>query len=319
MDIKKAFEILEIDYDYKNITPEMLKKQYHIKSLQHHPDKNGNTLGSTIKFREINEAYLLLRPIFTVEEKQSYMDNEKDDTYDYMDLLNSFIIEFSNKKYINVLKEIINNCSYKMFEKMSKSYSMEIYNFLSKNKYILHIRQEILTHVLEIIHNKEIQNIIINPSIDDLFENNIYKLNYKNSLYLVPLWHHEVYFDEEDSGDMAKSDDDVEVDGDGDGNVDGKICKEFVVTCFPVLPNNIIIDEDNNFIVYLDIVFENELLYKQNIYFYLGKNEFCVPINELQLKQTQVYVLKKQGISKIKDEIDNVEEKSDIIVTITFV
>jgi hypothetical protein len=101
--------------------------------------------------------------------------------------------------------------------------------------------------------------------------------------------------------------------------VDGKICKEFVVTCFPVLPNNIIIDEDNNFIVYLDIVFEIDLLYKQNIYFYLGKKEFCIPINELQMKQTQVYVFKNQGISKIKDEIDNVEEKSDIIVTITFV
>jgi len=314
MDIKKAFEILEIEYDCQDVTSEMLKKQYHIKSLQHHPDKNGNTLDSTIKFREINEAYLLLRPIFTVEEKQSNREKDVDtekETYDYMDLLNSFISEFSNKKYINVLKEIITNCSYKMFEKMSKSYSMEIYNFLSKNKYILHIRQEILTHVLEIIHNKEIQNIIINPSIDDLFENNIYKLNYKNSLYLVPLWHHEVYFDDADLCDVTSNADDA-------ANADGKTCKEFVVTCFPVLPNNIIIDEDNNFIVYLDIVFEPELLYKQNLYFYLGKKEFCVPINELHLKQTQVYVLKKQGISKIKDEIYNVEEKSDIIVTITF-
>jgi hypothetical protein len=169
-----------------------------------------------------------------------------------------------------------------------------------------------LTHVLEIIHNKEIQNIIINPSIDDLFENNIYKLNYKNSLYLVPLWHHEVYFDDEDSSDTARSDD-----ADDDVADDVKICKEFVVTCFPVLPNNIIIDEDNNFIVYLDIVFEHDLLYKQNIYFHLGKKEFCIPINELQLRQIQVYVFKKQGISKIKDEIDNVEEKSDIVVNIT--
>jgi len=325
MDIKKAFEILEIDIDSYNVTAEILKKQYHIKSLQHHPDKNGNTIESTIKFREINEAYLLLRPVFTMEQRQSDVDmdvdvdvdmdvdveKEKEKELDYTDLLNSFITEFSNKKYINVLKEIITNCSYKMFEKMSKSYSMDIYNFLSKNKYILHIRQEILTHVLEIIHNKEIQNIIINPSIDDLFENNIYKLNYKNSLYLVPLWHHEVYFDEEeDDDDAAAANDNV--------NTEGKICKEFVVTCFPVLPNNIIIDEDNNFIVYLDIVFEPELLYKQNLYFYLGKKEFCVPINELHLKQTQVYVLKKQGISKIKDEIDNVEDKSDIIVTITF-
>jgi hypothetical protein len=185
---------------------------------------------------------------------------------------------------------------------MSKSYSIEIYNFLSKNKYILHITQEILTHVLEIIHNKEIQTIIINPSIDDLFENNIYKLNYKNSLYLVPLWHHEVYFDEED-----EDDDDVKQD------------KEFVVTCLPVLPNNMMIDEDNNFIVYLDVIFGHDLLYKKYIYLYLGKKELCVPINELRLKHTQVFVFKKQGISKIKDEIDNVEDKSDIVVNITFV
>ena len=298
MDIKKAFEILGIDDIDTTVSQEMLKKQYHIKSLQHHPDKNGNTLESTIKFREINEAYLLLTSVFNVEKNK---ERNNDTECEYSDLLNSFISEFANKKYSNVLKDIVINCSYKMFENMSKSYSMEIYQFLSKNKYIFHITQEVLTRVLEIINHKEIQNIIINPTIDDLFENNIYKLNYKNALYLVPLWHHEVYFD--DKTDVLTLD----------------LEKEFVVTCIPELPNNVLIDEDNNFIVYIDVVFEIDLLYKKCVYFCLGKKEFCVPINELFLQSTQRFVFKKQGISKIKDEIDNVEEKSDIVVHITFV
>ena len=207
--------------------------------------------------------------------------------------------EFANEKYSKVLKDIIMNCSYKIFEQMSKSYSMEIYHFLSKNKYIFHTTQEVLSTILEIINNKEIQNIIINPTIDDLFENNIYKLNYKSSMYLVPLWHHQVYFDDETIKDERE--------------------KEFVVTCIPLLPNNMIIDEDNNFIVYLNVAFEIGLLYKKGLYFHLGKKEYCIPINELVLQQTQTFVFKKQGISKIKEEIDNVIEKSDILVNITFV
>ena len=107
MEIKKAFEILEIDIDSYNVTAEILKKQYHIKSLQHHPDKNGNTIESTIKFREINEAYLLLRPVFTVEQRQSDMDmdvdveKEKEKELDYTDLLNSFISDFICANLLN--------------------------------------------------------------------------------------------------------------------------------------------------------------------------------------------------------------------------
>ena len=160
MDIIKAFELLEIEYNSNNLSHELLKKQYHVKALHHHPDKNGNTLESTIKFREINEAYILLSSLFTVEEmseneEKKRPENEEKETCDeYVDLLNAFIIEFANKKYLDVLKDIIVNCSYKIFETLSKSYSMEIYHFLSKNKYIFHITQEVLTHVLEIIHTK---------------------------------------------------------------------------------------------------------------------------------------------------------------------
>ena len=60
MDIKLALEILEIDdtqINYKNITLKYLKKKYHKLALQNHPDKNGNTIESNTKFKQINDAY----------------------------------------------------------------------------------------------------------------------------------------------------------------------------------------------------------------------------------------------------------------------
>ena len=78
-------------------------------------------------------------------------------------------------------------------------------------------------------------------------------------------------------------------------------------------------DEENNMIVYIEVLFEFGVLHKKSIDFHLGKKEFCVPIKDLFLQQTQTFVFKNQGISKIKDEIDNVEEKSDIVAVIRFV
>ena len=75
--------------------------------------------------------------------------------------------------------------------------AFDIYSFLSKHRNILHISQEILDEIRNIIHKKCNDVVIykLNPSIDDLFENNIYKLYVDSELYLVPLWHNELYFD----------------------------------------------------------------------------------------------------------------------------
>ena len=54
-----AFDILEIDKNIKlnDITSEFLKKKYHKLALQNHPDKNGNSIESKMKFQNINDAY----------------------------------------------------------------------------------------------------------------------------------------------------------------------------------------------------------------------------------------------------------------------
>ena len=37
--------------------------------------------------------------------------------------------------------------------------------------------------------------IILTPDINDLLEDNIYKLEIVNETLYIPLWHHELYFD----------------------------------------------------------------------------------------------------------------------------
>ena len=64
MNYKCAFETLEIDLsviNYNDITPDFLKKQYRRLALKNHPDKNGNTIESTEKFKQINEAFNYLK------------------------------------------------------------------------------------------------------------------------------------------------------------------------------------------------------------------------------------------------------------------
>lgn len=295
MNIQKALGILEFDCDIKHLTNEKLKKKYYKLALKNHPDKNGNTH----KFQEINEAYNLLNN--NLDELQ-----QTNNTYTFILqlFLNGIFEGKYNGVFSNIINEIVNGCkniSFKLFEELDKNTSIEVYSFISKYKNILHINQETLNIVRNIILEKckEDQLFILNPSIDDLFENNFYKLYVNNLLYLVPLWHNELYFDAETS--------------------------EIIVKCIPDLPENVMIDEDNNLIVNLYIPFSISLLDEIYIIFNLGKQVFNIPIGDLKFKIIQTYVLKDKGITKIKEndnisdtDIYDVSNKSDIIIKINF-
>jgi hypothetical protein len=299
MDVRKALRILDFDCDITNITSEQLKKRYYKLALKNHPDKNGNTHN----FQEINEAYNFLNNnILNINDEPSQNDN----TYTY--ILQLFVNGILRGKYndiiLKIINEIINGCkhiSLKVFEDLDKQTSIDVYSFISKYKNIFHINQETLDIVRNIVLEKckEDQLFILNPSIDDLFENNFYKLYVNNLLYLVPLWHNELYFDSETS--------------------------DIIVKCIPDLPENVAIDEDNNLIVNLYIPFSISILDEVYFEFYLGKQLFNIPISELKLKVIQTYILKDKGITKIKEnditdlDMYDISNKSDIIIKIHFI
>lgn len=315
MNYTTAFKLLEMELNIsdKNFNLAYLKNKYRKQALRHHPDKNGNTHESNEKFKQIKEAYdFLKREIPHLGEEEQKPENDTSSPI-YMDILHIFMKGIMDGKYnefiIKVVKDIIIGCkniSVKLFEDLDKESSLGVYTFLSKYRYIFHLNDELLEKIKHIVLTKCEHDIIykLNPSIDDLFENNVYKLFVEDKLYLVPLWHSELYFD-------------------------GSGC-EIIVLCEPELPKNIQIDEDN---IYYEIEvpiskIEKSFDYdegenkkdKTNISFFIGKKEFHIPINQLHIQRQQYYRIPKEGLTRMNENnMYDITEKGDIIIKITFV
>jgi hypothetical protein len=138
---------------------------------------------------------------------------------------------------------------------------------------------------------KSDERILLNPSLDDLWNDNLYKLCIDERVYLIPLWHHELVYD--NSG-----------------------C-DLYVKCNPILPENVEIDERNNVIVSLkyDIAW---LIGEDNVLVNVGGREFSFRPSKLRLTKKQIIIFANSGISTIKHKnIYDVSVRGDVILEIT--
>jgi hypothetical protein len=307
MDLNKALDILEIDKKiYGTELSLQIKKQYHKLALQYHPDKNGNSHESCEKFKEIGEAYEYAKSM--VEDSMEEESNEKRENTakEYGNLLKTFIESiFKSEKteyVMNMIMEIVIGCkkiTWQLFESLDKESTLHVYSFLSKYKNILYIREDILEAIKEITLKKYAKDevYILNPSLDDLLENRVYKLEVREKIYYVPLWHDEVYFDD----DMEKEK------------------KEIIVKCIPELPNHMYINDNQDIIINLEIPFTFSLLEEKSKVVFVGKKSFEIFFHELCIQRSQLYVFHRCGISKVfEKDIYNIEERAAIVFRIVF-
>lgn len=310
MEYKTAFDILEIDFiniKYKELTLQHLKTRYRKMALKYHPDKNGNTKESNEHFRKINEAYNYLRSEFKHFDPEIDKDDEEEEQDSiYLNVLKNFIKSVMDGNYIDIITKIVNDIltkgkhiSLKIFEDLDKDAAMSIYIFLSRYKSILYISDDLLDNVKQMVIQKydNVEIYKLNPSINDILNNNFYKLYVQEQLYLVPLWHKESYYDASGT--------------------------EIIAICDPELPSNIKIDDDNNLLVDVEIYAYTDLPYmilnNQDISFNIGDESFSIPISNLYIKKEQYYRFKGMGLVNIKKDLYDLSDKSDIIVRIIFI
>lgn len=302
MSFQIACNILDISPQEHQIKPEQLRKQYRLMALKYHPDKNKSP-DAAEKFQTVKHAYeYLLEYANTFECGDADIDGGwnafgEDINAPYKQLLSNFIsIMFGdNRKLILILTKMANLCesaSLEFLKRIEKNTLIKIYEFAKQQNEIFQFSEEFMVNIQEIIREKESQEecIILNPYLEDLLNDQLYKLQYGGQMFIIPLWHNELVYD-----------------------LSGR---DLTVKCCPVLPENVEIDKYNNIIVDLHYHIEElwNVEYKE---FLLGGNVYGFYPKYLRILPNQTITLKSMGISSINTkQIYDVSNKRDILVNI---
>ena len=304
MNYKKACEILNIQIT-EEMTTEILKRQYRSFALRYHPDKNPDE-DTVAKFQEIQESYEFLmkyKDFMDIDSCDDCYDDERETTENksnYKTILFSFlknilISDNRNKLFYTILKQVANTCETNALEilsKVEKQNLIKIFEIIEGYREVLHFTEDFVIKIKEIINEKikDDECIILNPTLEHLFDNNVYKLKMNGFTYVVPLWHNELVYD-------------------NSGN-------DIYVKCIPVLPENIEIDEKSNVHVYYESNIQ-EIFDKEYVPISVGSLRFYIKRETLKIKEEQIVIFSKQGISRINTKnIYDITNKGDVIVTV---
>lgn len=295
-----AYQCLDLDINDPDIDVDMIKRQYRLKALIYHPDKNKSP-NAVSKFQEIHDAYEYLLRAEEYANQDGYGHANDDDNRDsYRNLFMIFLKKIlendtGQSVFYNIIQRITTMCESKAFElleRLDKPTLIKTCIILTKYKDAFHITDNIIEKITGLIQtrNENDECIILNPTLKDLYNNNLYKLSVNGETYIIPLWHHELVYD--------------------------NLGHDLYVNCLPDLPSHITIDENNN--IHIDVKYNMHDIWEHE-YIQVHCDTMCYPIqvNTLKLTHKQTVIFAKQGLSKINAKnIFEVSNKGDVYVTV---
>lgn len=271
-----AVLLFGLDNKYK---PEDLKKTYHKLALKYHPDKNKSEEAKEM-FQRINEAYELLQG-FSPEEIEHIQRPE------YGELLKTFLKSFIDENIVRLIIDKViqlrEERGITLLKRIHPVLLKKIMDILNHYSDIFSFSKEFVDEMNEVNNDKR---LIIHPTLEDLFEDKVLKMVIEDETYLVPLWHHHLIFD--------------------------GIDKEIHVECFPILGEDITIDEYNH--LHIKIVRTWSSIWSSlNIDYEIGGNKFSIPREQLVIKDYQEYVFRNRGIPLIQlNKMYDVSRRGDV-------
>ena len=197
---------------------------------------------------------------------------------------------------INKFLPIVNNkytdLSIKFLKQLPKITLMQLYKFINQYGDLLNINTEVINKLNELVDIRTKNDTIINltPSLENLINDEIYKVCHKEEIYYIPLWHHELIYDLSDNS--------------------------LIIQCEPSLPDYISLDQYNNLYVNLSTTIHS-ILNQDTITINIANKQYILPISELYIKKYQVYTFKNIGIALVNTKnIYDIENRGNIYVNI---
>lgn len=285
-DACNIFEINEEDFDNKDL----IKKKYRLLALKYHPDKNKSEY-ATSKFQDINSAYETLL-------------KEKNTNTSYETILKEYLNSLlKNETHVDITYNILINIIYKCKEKglmyfnsLSKEYLYNIITILKKHKHIFDIDEKFINEIEIIYKNKKEKSCsyILNPDINDLLEDNIYKFDINDDEKLIPLWHKHVYYTDNNNN-----------------NID--------LYCIPRLDENMWIDENNNLFINIEKKI-SDIMNIDKIPIHIGNHIRYLKNDNIRFVNKQQIILYNCGIAKINNQdVMNNNSRSNIIINLNII
>jgi hypothetical protein len=296
-----ALQLLGFDDSNETISELELRQHYRMYALMYHPDKNVAE-DASLRFLEIKEAYDVLQKYIDENNTILREDKDKEEETTYFRILKEYLgIQIVDDKINDILDNLLSVCekqSIHILEKIEGKKFEKMYSILKKYRHVFFLSEQFYQQ-MECIKEKKTEEpneiIILYPTINDLMQHMVYKLNRNNEIYLVPLWHHELIYEDKYTD------------------------KEFIVRCIPNITKDYWIDDQNNIHCHqtynIQYMFEKSIK-KEKIEVFFGDNKsvFFNPC-ELKLIPNQIIRWRKEGmyIPETTKEL----KKADILVHIS--
>ena len=220
------------------------------------------------------DAYKFLVEYLKIENDLEDIENDLSRSVNYEFILSKFINSIQDICLLNIdisklILEIINNyqnISVSMFDNIDINCAKKLLGYIEQYSDLFNINKHTINKIRSIIetkfHDKVDSLFILNPSIDNLLNKDIYKLEYENEIYYIPLWHDEIVYEVKD---------------------------HFItVKCIPHLPEHISIDDNNNINISLTISITS-LLDKETLLINIGSKNYEINVEEIKIKKTNNY------------------------------
>jgi hypothetical protein len=305
---------LQNDFNVKD-----LKNNYYSLALKHHPDRNLDK-DTTEKFQNIQSAYNYLNRYIEKNKhnNQSNQNNKSNKTnntrdckenmdnidnvnnnfnYGYSYILKEFLTNIvkSNFDYEQFIELITNaNITNEILKKLPKTTILEFQNILKKYSKLLNVNKTIIDKI-DSISNEYTKNdkiIVLTPTLSNLLNCEVNKLEFKNEIYYIPYWHHELVYDLSNN--------------------------LLIIRCEPKLPDCASIDKLNNLYINLSTSITS-IINSNNIDLVIDNKKYYIPIDKLKIVKQQRYEIKNMGIPLIDiSNIYSVSKLGSIFVDITF-